>query len=155
SRYATAQEMADDLKRFLEDKPILARRPTLLERVRKWTRRHRSLVQASVVLMILAILALGTSTVLVWHEHAQTKRERQEAIAARERADAALGQLEEKAKAAEEQNKLALETINTLVYRVQELLDDKPGTQKLKQELLGTALEGLERVARSVDNSVA
>src|SRR5207302_26171 len=39
-RYATAQELADDLKRFLEDKPIRARRPTLVQRVKKWARRH-------------------------------------------------------------------------------------------------------------------
>jgi serine/threonine protein kinase len=34
-RYATAQELADDLRRFLEDKPIRARRPTLWERAVK------------------------------------------------------------------------------------------------------------------------
>ena len=45
-RYATAQELADDLRRFLEDKPIKARRPTLAQRARKWARRHRPLVWA-------------------------------------------------------------------------------------------------------------
>ena len=39
-RYATAQQFADDLQRWLDDKPILARRPALAERVRRWGRRH-------------------------------------------------------------------------------------------------------------------
>ena len=46
-RYATAQEMADDLRRFLEDRPILARRPTLAQRVAKWARRHQRMVAAA------------------------------------------------------------------------------------------------------------
>jgi hypothetical protein len=39
TRYATAQDLADDLGRFLEDRPIRARRPTVWERVVKWARR--------------------------------------------------------------------------------------------------------------------
>ena len=42
-RYGTAQEMADDLRRFLGDKPIRARRPTLIQRLRKWRRRHKAI----------------------------------------------------------------------------------------------------------------
>ncbi len=40
-RYATARELADDLQRFLNDEPIRARRPTPVERMTKWARRHR------------------------------------------------------------------------------------------------------------------
>ena len=36
SRYLTAQELADDLRRFLEYKTIRARRPTAWEKVVKW-----------------------------------------------------------------------------------------------------------------------
>jgi serine/threonine-protein kinase len=36
-RYATAQELADDLGWYLENKPIRARRPNSLARLRKWS----------------------------------------------------------------------------------------------------------------------
>src|SRR5262249_49860596 len=53
-RYTTAQELADDLRRFLEHRPVLARRPTLLERASKWARRHQPMVATAVVLLLLA-----------------------------------------------------------------------------------------------------
>ena len=43
-RYATAKELADDLRRWLADEPIRARRAGVVKRVRKWGRRHRALV---------------------------------------------------------------------------------------------------------------
>src|SRR5581483_6242453 len=49
-RYATAEELAADLRRVLEDKPILARPPTLAQRVQKWSRRHRTLVGSGVAI---------------------------------------------------------------------------------------------------------
>ncbi len=58
ARYATAQELADDLKRYLEDKPIQAKRPMLVQRAAKWARRHRPAVcSAAVGLLIAAVVA--------------------------------------------------------------------------------------------------
>jgi tetratricopeptide (TPR) repeat protein len=57
-RYGTAQEMADDLERWLRDEPIRARRPTLLQRGRKWARRHRPVV-ASLAVGLVAMLVVG------------------------------------------------------------------------------------------------
>jgi WD40 repeat protein len=65
-RYSTAQELADDLKRFLEDKPIRARRPTLRQRAAKWARRHKTVVRAALVVLALAVAALAVSTVFIW-----------------------------------------------------------------------------------------
>jgi eukaryotic-like serine/threonine-protein kinase len=59
-RYATAQELADDLGRFLEDRPIRARRPTLRQRAGKWARRHRAVLLAATAAAVLAG-ALATS----------------------------------------------------------------------------------------------
>lgn len=70
-RYACAQDMADDLQRFLEDKPIHARRPTLGQRLGKWARRNRSVVRAGAGTLLLAVVGLAASTALVW----QAKRD--------------------------------------------------------------------------------
>src|SRR5262249_59457938 len=64
-RYATAQELADDLRRFLEDKPIKAKRPSVPQRVAKWSRRHRTLVWSALVLLFV-LMAAGIA--LGWRE---------------------------------------------------------------------------------------
>jgi tetratricopeptide (TPR) repeat protein len=58
-RYATAQELADDLRRYLEDKPIRARRPSRLERARKWLRRHRPLVWSAAIAFLVTLTVLA------------------------------------------------------------------------------------------------
>jgi tetratricopeptide (TPR) repeat protein/serine/threonine protein kinase len=60
-RYATAQELADDLRAFLEDKPIRAKPPTLLQRARKWARRRRPVVAAAAAGLFLAFAVLAGS----------------------------------------------------------------------------------------------
>jgi serine/threonine protein kinase/Tfp pilus assembly protein PilF len=65
-RYQTAQELADDLKRFLEDRPIRARRPTLVQRLAKWSRRHRALVAAGALALLAALAAWALGSVLVF-----------------------------------------------------------------------------------------
>jgi tetratricopeptide (TPR) repeat protein len=63
-RYATAQELADDLGRYLENKPIHARRPNMLARARKWSYRHRGAVSAGVASAVV-VLAV-TSGFITW-----------------------------------------------------------------------------------------
>jgi tetratricopeptide (TPR) repeat protein len=63
ARYATAQELADDLRRFLEDKPIRARRPTLRRLVRQWARRHRGVVVTAAVAAGLLLLSLAAALI--------------------------------------------------------------------------------------------
>jgi tetratricopeptide (TPR) repeat protein/serine/threonine protein kinase len=58
-RYATAQELADDLRRFLEDKPICAKRPTVLRRAAKWRRRHPAVVWSAALITLILASSLG------------------------------------------------------------------------------------------------
>jgi serine/threonine protein kinase len=68
-RYASAQELADDLRRFLEHKPIRAKRPSLAERAAKWSRRHQSVVMTATLLLV-----LGTA-VSAWQAIRATRAE--------------------------------------------------------------------------------
>jgi WD40 repeat protein len=57
-RYPTAQELADDLRRYLEDRPIHAKLPTLLQRTRKLLRRHKAIVTTVAAAMAVLSVAL-------------------------------------------------------------------------------------------------
>jgi serine/threonine protein kinase len=133
-RYATAQDMADDLQRFLDDKPILARRPSLRERSVKWARRHRSVVYSAAALMVVVMIGSVVSTVLIAREHAETKaayeRERQKAKeAAEHRARAEANFLQ------------ARNAVDFFVQVSAEDLAGRPEWQPVRLKLLEAALE--------------
>src|SRR5262249_50468681 len=84
-RYATAQELADDLRRFLEDKPIQARLAGMGERVVKWARRRPAVTALLAVVGL--VTALGFAGVTWQWRRAEARR--QEAEAARDQAERA------------------------------------------------------------------
>jgi eukaryotic-like serine/threonine-protein kinase len=56
-RYQTAAELAEDLRRFLEDRPIKARRATSSEQAIRWCRRNPTV--ASLLAAVLIVFAAG------------------------------------------------------------------------------------------------
>jgi tetratricopeptide (TPR) repeat protein len=68
-RYQTAQELADDLRRFLDDLPIHARRSTVVQHLRKWIKRRRAVVVTGAVGLLTAVLVLAGSVGWVLSEH--------------------------------------------------------------------------------------
>jgi serine/threonine protein kinase len=86
-RYRTAEELAEDLRRVLKDEPIRARRPTKLQRLRKWCRRHQSLVRmAAVSAALFMVLLTAAAAVAIWLAARATEAESQ-ALADRDRAE--------------------------------------------------------------------
>jgi hypothetical protein len=87
-RYATAQELANDLRRWLEDKPIQAKRPSLRQRAVKLTRRHPgvslTLAVSALVILLLGVIGLAVNNQLLRQEQARTEAARQDEATARQ-----------------------------------------------------------------------
>ena len=63
ARYASADEMATDLQRYLDDEPVLARPVSKWYRVRKFSRRHRALVASTAAILVTLMVGLAFATV--------------------------------------------------------------------------------------------
>lgn len=60
-RYQTAGELADDLRRFIADRPVLARRTGPLAHLYRWGRRNPALASSLAVVLLSLTLATGVS----------------------------------------------------------------------------------------------
>jgi serine/threonine protein kinase len=125
-RYASAQELADDLHRFLRDEPIHARRPSLVEHVRKWSRRHPAVVGSGVMAMFVVLVVSLVSNWMI-------KR-------ANDRANAALAAEQIRSEEAEKRFLQAKQAVDLLIEVSQDELADKPPLQALRKRLLESAL---------------
>jgi serine/threonine protein kinase len=64
-RYASVRDLADDIERWQADEPVSAYPEPWSMRLRRWIRRHRVLVTATVAAVMLTLLALS-GCVLLW-----------------------------------------------------------------------------------------
>lgn len=141
-RYDSAREFAEDLRRFLDHVPIRARRPTVAMRVRKWGRRHPSVVVAGVVLLFLVTAGSLLTAGLVRAEQEKTKQ--------------ALEGQTERAEIAEKRLKMARQSVDDLVQVSETWLADMPHLTGLRRELLGKALKAYsEFLEEQPDNPAA
>ena len=72
-RYQSAGEFAEDLNRFCNGRTIRARRPTLTDRLVKWSARHRSIAVAVVAGIVGVSLAFAIATALVLRAQRDTQ----------------------------------------------------------------------------------
>jgi thiol-disulfide isomerase/thioredoxin len=127
-RYASAQELADDLRRFLDGEPIRARRVGRVERAVKWARRSPT----KAALLAVTVLAGLTLSVGGWWSHARLK-------AALAQSEANATELREERQRADSSFRKNLDTIDDLVInldgrlaRIQGL--DQPSSKQQNME---------------------
>ncbi len=75
-RYPTAKAMAEDLRRFLADEPILARRSSAAERYSRWARRNPLIAMLGGVLTGVLVLATVGSLLAAQRFHTQAETQR-------------------------------------------------------------------------------
>jgi serine/threonine protein kinase/tricorn protease-like protein len=78
ARYASAEQLAADVKRWLADEPLAVYREPLGQRLARWLRRQRRLAGAAAVSMILVLtLTVGFSLLVATRNHqlSQTNRD--------------------------------------------------------------------------------
>jgi hypothetical protein len=124
-RYASAQELAEDLKRFQESKPILGRRPTLRDRTRAWTRRHALGLTATGGVLFVICAVLAASAAMIGRAYREAAR---------------------KQAAAEHSRQLARRAIDQILYgEVADWLNNEappdPAQEKLLKQLLASCQE--------------
>jgi non-specific serine/threonine protein kinase/serine/threonine-protein kinase len=121
-RYASAEELSDDVARFLGGKPIVAREPSLGYVLRKLAAQHRGVVTAAVVGLAGVLVALG---IALW--------QRQVAIDERARADARFNDVRQLA--------------NALIFKVHDAVVRLPGTTEVRKLIVTEALGYLDKLA--------
>jgi serine/threonine protein kinase/Flp pilus assembly protein TadD len=136
-RYATAKELADDLRSWLEDRPIRARRPSVRTRLVRWARRHRTLVMsaAAALMMGLAVLAGSVGWIVRDRAARQTKK---------------VGDIESALKDAEQFRKEGkLPKAQAEVKRAKDLLDEDVAAPALAERVQSLLRELAEEEADS------
>ncbi|MCY2961922.1 MAG: protein kinase [Planctomycetota bacterium] len=144
-RYASAADLAGDLTRILERRPIEARPAGPLLRIARLAQRRPAHAAAA---LLAALLVLGVPTVL-WFQQRAANRDISAAL------DEARGQ-RDRARASVD---VAAQSIEDLLSRVGESdLDDVPGMERIRRKILEDALalnEDLMRYSRDDDSGGA
>jgi WD40 repeat protein len=88
-RYATAAALAEDLRRFVEDRPIRARRVSALERLARWCRRNPAIATLTAAVGLSLLGGIIASSYFAWQADTRYRQALASAREARESAQEA------------------------------------------------------------------
>ena len=146
-RYETANGLAADLRRHLNNEPVVARPPSAAYRFQKAWRRNKAIYTAVATVALALIVGIGVST---WQATVATRAKNQAKLAEAQKAEEARNAQEErdKAKSAQNEAEAAQERAAESQRQSRLLLyaaDMNLAQQSLKQDNLGRAVRLLDR----------
>ena len=156
-RYATSQDLADELDRFLSNKPILARPITKAEKSWRWCKRNPLPAGLGTAFVVALFLGTMISSYFAWlastratnlaNSVIELKELNEELSDANHREKTATQEAQKNAKLAYQQSDEMLGLIETLIIDIADRLAKIPNAENERRTLLQTGLEGLEYVS--------
>jgi tetratricopeptide (TPR) repeat protein len=92
-RYATVEAFSEDLRRFLDDRPVSVRSPGLRERFLKYSRRNKAVVGIGCVAVLALLGGTAGTAWMAWRAHRHEAQALQERARANQERDIALEEM--------------------------------------------------------------
>ena len=147
-RYPSALALAEDLERWMADQPVGVYADPLSTRLLRWSRHHRSLVAASLALLVTSVLGLSVATAVVNEQKGRVEQARVRAVAARGEAERSLAEAVAARRLARDHLKVGLDVVDQLVTIGDRQLI-RQGTTRDRGRFLGAALVFIRRFHQS------
>jgi len=129
-RYVSVEQFAEDIRRHLQNLPVLARKDTLGYRTSKFITRHKAGLAAVIGIMIILLIAMAITV-------------RQARIARQERARA------------EQHFNDVRKLANSLIFEIHDSIQNLPGATAPRKLLLDRALQYLDSLANESSGDVS
>jgi serine/threonine protein kinase/tetratricopeptide (TPR) repeat protein len=153
-RYASAQDFAADLRCVLELRPVSARRPSVYEHTRRWTRGHPAWTAGGAVAALALLVGPLAYAVLERNARQRVESANEATVAANERLELALASASSERDRAEHNLDRALEAVDLMLTKVgAERLSRVPQMDGVRRELLESALAFHQDLAEQRGNN--
>ncbi|HKF55557.1 MAG TPA: serine/threonine-protein kinase [Blastocatellia bacterium] len=128
-RYVSAEQFSEDIRRYTEGLPVIARKDTFSYRASKFVRRHRAAVAAAALTSVVLLAGAGATA---WEAHlANVQRDKAQ-------------------RRFNEVRKLA----NAVLFKYHDSIEKLPGSTPVREMLVKDALEYLDNLSRDSEGDV-
>ncbi len=144
-RYPSASALSEDIGRFLDSQPILARPPSAVYQLRKMVSRHRTIFAASLAITVVLAVSSVVSTSLFFKAKRESERARVEALKSDQVAAFMTGMLEGvgPAVALGRDTTMLREILDQTAVRIGSDLVDQPEVEATVRNVLGSTYRDL------------